>query len=347
MGILPAFAHPWWLLALLLVPLLVWWWLWQGRAAVRYSSAALVPLPGRRGDWSRRLGAGLRGAALTFVVLALAGPRWPDPGTRLPAYGLSIVMVVDVSRSMDDRDFVWQGQPISRLDAVKRVFGLFVVGGEGPDEPPGSTRRFEGRPSDLIGLVAFATRPETACPLTLDHAALVKILDAEQPRLLPGEGTTNLGDAIAWGLHRLRQAPTRRKVLVLLTDGEHNVGEPALKPRQAAQLAANLGVPIYAIHAGGTTSSSETDDPTSAAEAIKAKETLKTIAAMTGGRYFAAEDTAALLDVCQQIDGLERQEIPSLHYRRYYEGFVWFGLAALVLCVSVTVLDNTIWRKLP
>src|SRR5262249_20199084 len=156
------------------------------------------------------LGAILRGGALTLLVLALAGPRWPDPGTRLPTYGISIVMAVDVSRSMNDRDFLWNDEPISRLDAVKKVFRLFVVGGEAP-----GGQRLDGRPNDVVGLVTFAARPETACPLTLNHDVLLKILEAEEPRRLAGEGTTNLGDGIAWSLHRLAQAPTQRKILVL------------------------------------------------------------------------------------------------------------------------------------
>ena len=146
---------------------------------------------------------------------------------------------------------------------------------------------------------------------------------------------------------RLRQAPTQRKVIVLLTDGEHNVPPPALKPRQAAQLAVNLGVPIYAIHAGGTSSTPEADNADSVAEAIKAKETLQTLGKMTKGRYFQASDTAALLDVCEHIDRLERQEIPSLHYRRYEEGYVWCGVAAIVLWMMIIVLDHTVWRKIP
>src|SRR5438309_9014031 len=94
--ILPGFAQPAWLLALLLVPVVIWFWLRQTRGAVRYSSAAIVPVAGARGRRARRLGAALRASALVALIVALAGPRWPDPGTRLPAYGISIVMVVDV-----------------------------------------------------------------------------------------------------------------------------------------------------------------------------------------------------------------------------------------------------------
>ena len=114
--------------------------------------------------------------------------------------------------------------------------------------------------------MTFATYPETACPLTLEHGALLSIMEAQEPRGAADEGTTNPGDAVAWALHVLRQAPTRRKVLVFLTDGESNV-PGKLSPRQAGQIAANLSIPVYAIDASpaccavprGRSQSSRTD----------------------------------------------------------------------------------------
>ena len=98
----------------------------------------------------------------------------------------------------------------------------------GPDATPdgGDARLFQGRPTDSIGLVVFATRPLTVCPLTLSHSVLLRLLDDEKPRSVPGESETNISDAVALGLQRLQSAGPRRKVLVLLTDGEHNVPNP-------------------------------------------------------------------------------------------------------------------------
>src|SRR5262249_6501482 len=157
-------------------------------------------------------------------------------------------------------DFFWENELLSRLEGVKKVFRLFVEGGKGP-----AGIELRPRSSDLISLVTFATYPDTACPLTLDHAALVKILEAEKPRTVPGEATTTPGDAIAWALASLQKAPTRRKVLVFLTDGESNVTAPALTPRQSAQLAGNLGIPIYAIDAGNEFAAGQDKDQTSKA----------------------------------------------------------------------------------
>jgi Ca-activated chloride channel family protein len=347
------FANPLLLLLLLAVPFLVWWWLHVPRGALRYSAlAALAVLPAGRGRIALWGGSGLRGAGLSLLVIASAGPRWPDAHSRIETEGIAIQMLMDVSGSMAELDFDWDGKPISRLEAVKKVFRLFVAGGEGPDG-----QALEGRSGDLIGLITFATWPESACPLTLSHGVLLSYLNPEKPwsiqtRTLPDESRTNIGDAIAWGLHRLEKAQTSRKVLVLLSDGEHNVPPPALKPRQAAQLAANLRVPVYTIDAGGETNVEEgigTTPPTQTAAEIRADgvKTLQTVAQITGGRYFRARDTETLLAVCREIDRLERKNIQSFIYQRYYEAYPWVGLAAFCCWITVVVLEATVWRKLP
>ncbi len=191
---MPEFAQPWILLLLLMVPPALWHWHRRSRGAVRFSSAALVAgLPAGRAAWSRHGGLALRALGLAAAVIALAGPRWPDEGSRIPAEGVSIAVVLDVSRSMAEPDFPWQDEKIARIEGVKKVFRLFVAGGEAPG---GVT--LDGRPEDLVALVTFAARPETACPLTLDHRALLKILDAQESSSAVDEGTTNPGDAVAW-----------------------------------------------------------------------------------------------------------------------------------------------------
>jgi Ca-activated chloride channel family protein len=347
--LLPEFAHPLVLLLMAGVPLLIWRWLRRGRGALRYpSAAALEHLPHGRSNWARRGGAALRAAGLTLLIVALAGPRWPDPGTRIPTEGIAIGILLDVSGSMAETDFTWTDpatgntKDVSRLEAVKNVFRLFVVGG-----PIEGGERLPGRDNDLIALVTFATRPESVCPLTLSHSALLKVLDDQKPRIEPEEARTNIGDAIAWGLHRLHSAAGRRKVLVLLTDGEHNVPPPALKPRQAAQLAGNLGVPIYVLDAGSDVPGKGGAEDGSAEDRITAKKTLQEVAKITGGQYFRAQDTKALAEACARIDELERQRIESFQYRRYYEAYAWLGLGSFVLFLGVSVLEMTFWRRVP
>jgi Ca-activated chloride channel family protein len=334
---MPEFANPWALVLLLLLPPLLWHWRRRSRGAVRFSSAALVTeLPARRAVWRRRGGLTLRGLGCAAAVIALAGPRWPDEGSRIPVEGVSIAVVLDVSRSMAEADFPWNEEKISRLDGVKKLLRLFVAGGEAP-----GGISLLGRPEDLVALVTFAARPETACPLTLDHRALFKILDAQEASSAVDEGTTNPGDAIAWALHVLKKAPTRRRLIVFLTDGESNVPR-GLRPRQAGQLARNLGVPVYALDAAPDPAPDE--DP---GDAAKARETLKTMARMTDGAYFRAHDPGGLAEACRQIDVIQKSRIESFQYRRFHEAFAWFGLGAFACWCVVLGLEATFWRHTP
>jgi Ca-activated chloride channel family protein len=342
--VLAYLAHPLALLLLVAVPPLIWWWLRPRRGALRFPDVRwLHGLPRGRSQAARRGGAILRAGGLALLILALAGPRWPEAASRLPAEGIAIAMVLDVSGSMAEQDFTWQNDKISRLEAAKRAFRLLVEGGSGP-----GGEHLEGRPNDLIGLVAFGTRPDSVCPLTLNHAVLLQLLDQQQPRGAL-EGQTNIGDGVALGLIRLRSAGTHRKALVLLTDGEHNVPPPALKPRQTAQLAGNLGVPIYVIDAGSDapTAAEPGTQEISLSDRLNARKVLAEIAKLTGGQCFEARDGKALADACSRIDELERSRIESFHYRRYHEFYAWFGGTALACWVLVLGLEMTIWRRVP
>ncbi len=334
---IPQFTYPWALLLFLLMPPLAWTFLKKSRGAWQFSDRRLLPVAvgGRvRLAWWGGIVPRLFG--LVLIVIALSGPRWIDETERIPTDGISIAMVLDVSVSMREEDFALENETVSRLLGVQKLFRLFVAGGKTPDgiELP-------GRPHDLIGLVTFATHPETACPLTLEHAALLQIMEEQKPRISAEEATTNPGDALAWALHVLKAAPTKRKVIVFLTDGESNVPEK-LKPRQAAQLAANLSIPIYAIDA-----SPEPKNKEEAAEVDRARAMMQTITRMTDGTYFRAQDGRGLVMAYESIDRLERERILSFQYRRYHEGFCWFAVAALICLVTLIALEATIWRKTP
>jgi Ca-activated chloride channel family protein len=350
------FANPSLLYLLLSVPLILCWQLRRKRRMLLHPVAGRVAVTGRRTWLVHWGGILLRDLALMLGILAAAGPRIPDRHTRIVTEGIAVVMVVDVSGSMAERDFDWKGQPISRLDAVKKVFTLFVAGSAASaDVPAGLQGELPGRPADLVGLVTFGTRPDVLCPLTLSHSVLLRLLEAEQPRSIPGDSETNISDALVEALNRLQHATPKRKVVVLLTDGEHNVPSPpsGWSPRQAGQIAASLGVPIYTIDAGsdapaaraGTAAAAE--GPNSAVSRAQAVRTLQELARMTGGAYYSAHDTAGLLTACRRIDALERSDIRSFRYRRYHEMYPAFALAAFALFALAIGLDLTLWRRLP
>jgi Ca-activated chloride channel family protein len=341
---MPTFANPLLLWLLLLVPLLIWWELARKRLALRFSDVVdLRDLPVGRRRIAHWLGLGLRAGGLAMLLIALAGPRWPDRGSRIPTEGIAIAILMDISGSMGQIDYPWNEEKVSRIDAVKKVFRLFVDGGDAEGT------RLEGRGNDLIALFPFASVPEDLCPLTLSHDVLLRMLDEQQVKMVPDESNTNIGGAIAWGLKRLDGAGTRRKVMILLSDGEHNVPE-AIKPRQAAQLAHNLQVPVYTIDAGADPApepGAQAPDEKLVESRANAKRTMEDVARITGGKYFDARDGQGLLRACQEIDRLEPQRIESFYYRRYYEGYPWFASASLVMLGGLLALDRTIWRRVP
>lgn len=337
------FAQPLLLLLLLTLPVLVWRQRRRRRAALRFPDLSLLKqLPPGRAVWVQRLSLTLSTLVIALLILAVAGPRWPDEGSRIPTQGIAIGLVLDVSGSMAEPDFLWQGEAISRLEAVKKVFRLLVAGGA---DAEGHT--FPGRASDQIALTVFATRPETACPLTLSHSVLLQVLERQQPRTIPTEARTNIGDALAWCLDRLQASGSGDKIIVLFTDGEHNVPTPALTPRQAAQLAGNLQVPIYVIDAGKESTATELEGNGATVNRQRAQKMLQEVAEISKGRYFEADNMAALLEVVHEIDQRTRGPLQSFVYRRYHEGFLWFALTAFLLLIALLILETTVWRRLP
>jgi len=339
-----SFANPE-LLALLPALALLWWWRSRRTsAAVRFPSVesfAGLPL-------SRRpviVGEGLRLLALLAVVVGLAGPRTPDEKTRLTVHGITILFVLDTSGSMEDA-FAWQDgpTPISRREAAKRAFRLFVAGGEGPDGT-----HFDGRSTnrgtDAVGLITFSTLPQTVSPPTLNHSVMLDIL-GKTPAAGALDTATNIGDALAEGVVRLGHAGTREKVLILLSDGEHNydLADPErapLKPRQAARLAAARDIKIYVIDTGGDPKPGPDGDARRAGRDVNQQ-----IAEITGGQAFQADDGAQLREVCRQIDRLERLPVLSPVYRRYHEYAAWLTGLGVMCAVTVFVLERTVWRRL-
>ena len=334
-------------LFLLLLPLPAWLFvrLLRGpRPAATFSDIRMFDgLPVGRATRVRWMSALMRSLAVLAVVVALAGPRLPDRdgGYRLPTEGVALSFVLDTSGSMGKDDFEWKnGEPsISRIEAAKRALRLFIAGGTSPDG-----EHFAGRPTDLVGLVTFASWPDPVVPLTLSHAVLLQILDTFKPADELSAGS-NVGDAVTQGVIQLDAAPGRRKVLVLFSDGEHNFDlEPPRrpnKPRQAAQLAAARGILIYAIDTGGEPASDGGE------QRKDGRRVLQSVVDLTGGRMFTANNSRELLDACRFIDALERDEIVSFTYRRYVDLDGWLGGTALALWLAVHFLERGPWRRLP
>ncbi len=316
MGI--SFAHPYLLLLLLLLPLWSWWRRRrvQEQEAIPFSRvAALVAGPKSKISWQRLL-PWLRAVALAGFIIAVAQPRSGARAENVANEGIDIALAVDISSSMLAEDF----QPQNRIEVAKEKVKRFVL----------------GRKTDRVGLVAFSGEALTQVPLTTDYPVILAAIDNLQVGQL--EDGTAIGTAIATAANRLRTAPGRSRVMVVLTDGENNRG--AIDPRTAAQAAAAFGIRIYTIGVGtegmaavpvgrGLFGLRYENRP------VKIDEQLLTeIATSTGGRYFRARDGEALQRIYEQIDTLERSIVESRSFIRYTERFRWplaVGLGALLL----------------
>jgi Ca-activated chloride channel family protein len=298
----------------------------------------------------------LRAAALALIVLALMRPQKGTEMTPESSKGVSILMTVDRSGSMETPDFEIDGKDVSRMDAVKKVFRDFVKGGG----------RLRGRPNDEIGLVTFSGYPVPVAPLTLDHGAVLQFLDhieTFQPRrdragrFLDDEETvqeetrTAIGDGLALAVDRMKDLKSKSKVIILLSDGVSNFGQ--LSPEEAAELARTYGIKVHAIGIGQSGMVlREVDDPFFGKRRVQMRseldeETLRRVAEVTGGKYWNAATTGALEEVYGEIDKLERSEIESARFYRFDEKFQWAAIPALALLVLEVLLAQTVFRRIP
>ncbi len=330
------------------------------KPTLRFSSLRL--LDGLPTSWTMRLWflpPLFRTLALLSLVVALARPQ-SGGEYRDFSEGIAIQMVLDVSGSMQEDDFVMNGRRVRRLDAVKKVFSDFVLG-------KGS---LSGRRGDLIGMTTFAMFADTVCPLTLDHGSLADLLQqAEIPGFVNGQqvrqeeeaGYTSLGDAITLATDDLRRAgeqavagvpgaeAAKSRVMILLTDGADNPpripGMTPPSPLETARVAATLGIKIYTIGAGSDASQR------GGFFAIRRPEfdegALREIAAATGGKYFRATDTDSLVTIYDEIDKLERRKTGE---RTFYDNVAAARTAMLVglgLLFGELLLISTRFRRIP
>jgi Ca-activated chloride channel family protein len=308
-----------WVLGLLLV-LPIWWLIRRRRkpAAIVFSRVPVLAAGPRAGRLTTLMLFALRNLLLASTIVALARPRMGGRAEEATSEGINIILTIDLSSSMLAQDF----QPQNRLEVAKDVVKRFVA----------------SRKADRIGVVAFAAEALTQVPLTTDHP----VVQASVDNLAAGqlEDGTAIGTGIATSANRLRDAPGRSRVMILLTDGENNRG--SIDPRTAAKAAAVFGIKIYTIGVG-----TEGMAPVPVGRGlfglryenrlVRIDEPLMTdIAKTTGGRYFRARDAAALQRIYDEINQLEREPVRTRSYVRYTELFRWpLYLAALALVTEL------------
>jgi Ca-activated chloride channel family protein len=268
-----------------------------------------------------------------LLLIALARPQYGNEQTKVTTEGIDIVLAVDISGSMLAEDFEIGGKRYNRLYVTKQVVKDFI----------------QRRTNDRIGLVVFAGRAYTQCPMTLDYGMLLQLLEKVEIGMV--EDGTAIGSAIGSSVERLKNTKAKSKVIVLMTDGRNNAGE--IDPFTAAEIAKTFGIKIYTIGAG-----TKGLAPFPAVDIFGNKvmkqvkididdDSLREIAKITDGRYYRATDTESLKEIYSQIDKLEKTESEVTQFTEYHELFHYFLLPAFGLLLLELGLTKIRFRKIP
>ena len=275
----------------------------------------------------------LRGASVALFIIALARPQFIIEESRTITEGVDMVLAIDTSTSMLAEDFRIGGMRRNRFDVVREVVKDFI----------------DKRKDDRIGLIAFAGRPYTVAPLTLDHKWLEENLDRVRVGMI--EDATAIGSALTASLNRLNNSKAKSQIVILLTDGINNAGK--ITPLTAAEAAQVMKIKVYTIGVGtkglvpyplkdyfGKTVYQniriDIDDAM-----------LEKAASMTGGRYYRATDTEMLKRIYDEIDKLEKTKIEHAGYKDIKELFYIPLVPAIAILMLEILLANTIFVKIP
>lgn len=334
------FASPlYFLLLLLLIPYIIWYFFYRNNGktksevSVRFSDT--TPYRFAPASWRVRL-IGLpmllRCLAFIMIVIAMARPQTHNAWDERTVEGIDIMLAMDVSTSMLAEDL----KP-NRMEAAKDVANEFI----------------SGRPTDNIGLTIFAGEAFTQCPMTTDHASLLRLLQDTRTDIA-ARGLIDDGTAVGMGLanavSRLKDSKSKSKVVILLTDGSNNMGD--ISPMTAAEIAKSYGIRVYTIGVG---TNKVAPYPMPVAGGVQYvnipveidTQTLRDIAQTTDGNFYRATNNAELKKIYQDIDKLEKSKFNVKHYAKRYEAYQPFALAALLVLLLEILLRITWLRRIP
>ena len=306
------------------------------RPAVRFSDLSLLSrLPKSRTLLLRHVPIALRILGIGLLTVALARPQKGTSEEEVTTEGVDIMLVVDVSYSMKALDF----QPKNRLFVAKETIKEFI----------------KKRRSDRIGLVVFAKRSFTKCPLTLDYNVLTQFLDGVTFEEFSDQ--TAIGVALATAGNRIKDSHAKSKVIVLLTDGGNNAGDIA--PLAAASALGELGIKTYTVGVG---KEGEVPYPMEMIDRFTGKvvgtqvqmiksdldeQLLADIAHATGGKFFRAQNTEKLKEIYDTIDKMERTQIKTKLYTSYADHFFPWVVGGVIMLLLETIVSHTWLRRIP
>lgn len=266
----------------------------------------------------------MRFITLLGLALLIGKPQLVDPRSMMNVEGIDIVLVLDISDSMnlphhaDDKR--------SRIDVAKQEAIYFV----------------EKRTNDAIGVVVFGNEAFSRCPLTVDKQMLKEIISDVHIGMVDRNGTL-LSTSVVTAANRLKRSKAASKVMILLTDGEPSENDS--DPRNAIEIAKQLDIRIYTIGIG---SDQEIwiQHPLYGPVAVKTtlnKKLLTTMANETGGRFFEAKNATDMRLIYDTIDKLEKTEIESPVFTKRYDTFIPFVLFILAMILLELLLSSVVW----
>jgi Ca-activated chloride channel homolog len=330
--------NPYFLLLVLVWIPLVWIYIrrLRKRPAVRFSDLSIVAaLPKSRLSAVRHAGIVLRCIGIGLLAVALARPQKGTSEEEVTSEGVDIMLILDVSYSMKALDF----QPKNRLFVAKETLKEFI----------------KKRHSDRIGLIVFAKRSFTKCPLTLDYNILSQFLDGVTFETFSDQ--TAIGTALATAGNRIKDSHSKSKVVILLTDGANNAGDIA--PSAAATALGQLGIKVYTIGVGRE---GEVPYPVEMVDRFTGKvmgtqvqmmksdldeQLLADIAQSTGGKFFRAQNTEKLKEIYDTIDKLEKTQIKTKLYTSYADRFYPWLIWGIAVLIAEYILSHTWLRRIP
>jgi len=330
------FVHKeYFLLLLLLIPYVLWFFLYRKNDEPTMRTSDTYAYEGAPRSLRQRIAnlpMLLRCLAFTCLVFALAQPQTRHAWDKKTVEGIDIMLAMDVSTSMLAEDL----RP-NRIEAAKEVATEFI----------------SGRETDNIGLTIFAGEAFTQCPMTIDHATLLNILNNVRTDIAAKgliEDGTALGMGLANAVSRLKDSKAKSKVVILLTDGSSNAGD--ISPLTAAQIAKSLGIRVYTIGVGTNNVAPYPYPVAGGVQYINIRaeldtKTLSEIAQLTEGQFYRATNNQELKKIYQDIDKLEKTKMDVQMYSKRYECYQRFAWAALVLLLLEILLRTTLLRRIP
>ncbi len=323
------------LLLLLIVPYVIWYVLNHRKTTPSLKISSAASFLKMKPTWRTRM------IHLPFIltilgyaamVCALARPQTANSWSNTSIEGIDIMLCMDVSTSMLAEDL----KP-NRVRAARNVAIEFI----------------NGRENDNIGLTVFAGEAYTQCPMTMDHAALLNLMNGLDCDMVTNgmlEDGTAIGMGVANAITRLKDSKAKSKVIILLTDGTNNRGD--ISPGMAADIAKSFGIRVYTVAVGTNGTAPYPMTVGGRKEYVNVPveidtKVLEQIAGKTDACSYRATSTDKLFQIYEEIDKLEKTKMNVRKYSKRYEAYQVFALASLLALALAMTLKVTVLRRLP